>query len=436
MSNPASTTDIRFSAPRRPARRLQGSAGADAFDPVAHRVRVHARSRTHADETARAGADSRGQGRVRGVLVRRGASRELLDEAAEDLGVTVDEKFMASPMPIYIFEMRDQAEDWLEYGLFSFFADRQGAYMGYEWVGCSYEPLARIAERVHKEELGHAAFGYRLIRRYLQREGDRGRELLIKHLAKWYPAGLDMFGKSGSKRQFDYVRWGLRRRSNEQMRDEFTEEVNNLLTKLEIPIPDPRSRPPFQLGDEIEKVESRRSAEARRAHQARIARDRARRSLRRQYRSHFAGGGRRLRREKLRPRVDSRHRGARANFLPAHLLLPPQQGGTSLPDFAARVRAVGRARGITDVGDRRSRRAPASFHPQPSRVPHEQPRRDEGAGARGRFADRPLRCRHHAAQARVLAHLPPAARRLTPRIATRRSIASRRASSLRCCSAR
>ncbi|MGA7870850.1 MAG: Phenylacetic acid catabolic protein [Candidatus Binatus sp.] len=157
----------------------------------------------------------------------------------DDLGVQVDSKFMASPMPIYIFEMRDEAVDWLEYGLFSFFADRQGAYMGYEWVGCSYEPLARIAERVHKEELGHAAFGYRLIRRYLQREGDRGRDLLIKHLAKWYPAGLDMFGKSGSRRQFDYVRWGLRRRSNGQMRDEFTAEVNNLLTKLEIPIPDP-----------------------------------------------------------------------------------------------------------------------------------------------------------------------------------------------------
>jgi hypothetical protein len=58
-----------------------------------------------------------------------------------DLGVTVDEKFMSSPMPIYVFEMRDQAADWIEYGLFSFFADRQGAYMGYEWVGCSYEPL-------------------------------------------------------------------------------------------------------------------------------------------------------------------------------------------------------------------------------------------------------------------------------------------------------
>src|SRR5229473_6942574 len=104
----------------------------------------------------------------------------------DDLGVKVDDSFMASPMPIYIFEMRDQARDWLEYGLFSFFADRQGAYMGFEWVGCSYEPLARIADRVHKEELGHAAFGHNILRRIVNRDPDGGRALIQKHLAKWY----------------------------------------------------------------------------------------------------------------------------------------------------------------------------------------------------------------------------------------------------------
>jgi 1,2-phenylacetyl-CoA epoxidase catalytic subunit len=164
----------------------------------------------------------------------------------EGLGVKVDAEFMASPMPIYIFEMRDQARDWIEYGLFSFFADRQGAYMGYEWVGCSYEPLAKISDRVHKEELGHAAFGYRLVRRYLEREGSAGRDRLIEALAKWYPAALDMFGKSGSKRQMDYIRWGLRKRTNEQMRDEFTAEVNGLLVKLGIPIPDPSAGRRYQ----------------------------------------------------------------------------------------------------------------------------------------------------------------------------------------------
>jgi len=157
----------------------------------------------------------------------------------DNLGVKVDDAFMSRPIPIYIFEMRDQAEDWIEYGLFSFFADRQGAYMGYEWVGCSYEPLAKIADRVHKEELGHAAFGYRILRRAVQRDPEHGRERIMRHLKKWYPAGLDMFGQSGSKRQYDYVKWGLRKRSNEQMRAEFMEEVNNLLVKLEVPIPDP-----------------------------------------------------------------------------------------------------------------------------------------------------------------------------------------------------
>src|ERR1700723_746857 len=62
----------------------------------------------------------------------------------EDLGVTVDSKFMASPMPIYIFEMRDQAEDWLEYGLFRLFADRQGPYIGLRWGGLRRRPPARM----------------------------------------------------------------------------------------------------------------------------------------------------------------------------------------------------------------------------------------------------------------------------------------------------
>jgi len=48
--------------------------------------------------------------------------------------------------------------------------------MGYEWVGLQLTSRLRESPSgLHKEELGHAAFGYRLIRRYLQREGDAGR---------------------------------------------------------------------------------------------------------------------------------------------------------------------------------------------------------------------------------------------------------------------
>ncbi len=48
-----------------------------------------------------------------------------------------------------------------------------------------------------------------------------------------------MFGSDSSRRQYDYIKWGLRKRSNKQMRDEFIIEVNDLLKKVGLPIPDP-----------------------------------------------------------------------------------------------------------------------------------------------------------------------------------------------------
>jgi ring-1,2-phenylacetyl-CoA epoxidase subunit PaaA len=155
----------------------------------------------------------------------------------EGLGVTIDQKFMSTPMPIYLFEMRDLSEDWVEYAFFSFFGDRQGAYMGFEWVGCTYSPLAKISERVWREEIGHAAFGYQLLRRICQTS--EGRKAAAHHLPKWYAAGLDMFGSDSSKRQYDFIKWGLRKRSNKQMRDDFIVEIDELLNKVSLPIPDP-----------------------------------------------------------------------------------------------------------------------------------------------------------------------------------------------------
>jgi len=154
----------------------------------------------------------------------------------EGLGVKVDQQFMSAPLPIYLFEMRDRSEDWVEYAYFSFFGDRQGAYMGFEWVGCTYAPLAKISERVWREEIGHAAFGYTLLRRVCQTP--EGRKAAEHYLPKWYAAGLDMFGSDSSKRQYDYIKWGLRKRTNKQMRDEFTVEVNELLNKVGLTIPE------------------------------------------------------------------------------------------------------------------------------------------------------------------------------------------------------
>ena len=154
-----------------------------------------------------------------------------------DLGIAVDAQFMATPKPIYIFEMRDMAPTWVEWAYFSFFADRQGAYMGWEWIDSSYAPFARIAERAWREEEGHAQMGHEMLKSACATP--EGRALAQEKLAIWYPAGLDMFGRADSKRQYDYIRWGLRRRTNEEMREAFQREVDAVLHSVGLEPPDP-----------------------------------------------------------------------------------------------------------------------------------------------------------------------------------------------------
>ncbi len=160
-----------------------------------------------------------------------------------DLGVRVDEKFMSTPKPIYIFDMRDTAQTWVEWAYFSFFADRQGAYMAWDWIGSSYGPFERIAERAWREEEGHAQMGYEMLKGVC--DAPEGRVLAQEKLAIWYPAGLDMFGRSESKRQYDYIRWGLRRRTNEEMRQEFRAEVDGVLRRVGLEPPDPAANRRF-----------------------------------------------------------------------------------------------------------------------------------------------------------------------------------------------
>jgi 1,2-phenylacetyl-CoA epoxidase catalytic subunit len=61
---------------------------------------------------------------------------------------------------------------------------------------------------------------------------------LQKALDYWYVKALDMFGRAGSKRSERYRYWGLKRRSNEQARKEYIAEVNPLILKLGLQVPE------------------------------------------------------------------------------------------------------------------------------------------------------------------------------------------------------
>ncbi|OFW33527.1 MAG: hypothetical protein A3J28_08760 [Acidobacteria bacterium RIFCSPLOWO2_12_FULL_60_22] len=125
---------------------------------------------------------------------------------------------------------------WTELAAVNFLTDRVGMYQAREWVGSSYVVLSKVAPMVVKDELGHTTMGYDRLERVCQTAP--GREEAQKAINKWYPAALDMFGRSESPRQFEYIKWGLKKQPNGELRRKFIDDVNPLIAKLGIDVPD------------------------------------------------------------------------------------------------------------------------------------------------------------------------------------------------------
>ncbi len=142
--------------------------------------------------------------------------------------------------PYTHYALRLDRGSWVDDAFFHFFMDLTGAFYAREWVQSSYVPLARLAPAIERDEVGHSELGYHLLSRICA-EGP-GRELAQRLLAKWYPAALDVWGRSDSPSMPTLIRWGLKNVENEAMRQAYQQYVDPKLQALGLELPDPRAQ--------------------------------------------------------------------------------------------------------------------------------------------------------------------------------------------------
>jgi ring-1,2-phenylacetyl-CoA epoxidase subunit PaaA len=80
--------------------------------------------------------------------------------------------------------------------------------------------------------------GYHFLQRIC--EEPRGRRLVQHLLGKWYPAALDMFGRSDSSNAPKFVHWGLKSVGNAEIREAYRAYVDRKLLALGLDLPDER----------------------------------------------------------------------------------------------------------------------------------------------------------------------------------------------------
>jgi ring-1,2-phenylacetyl-CoA epoxidase subunit PaaA len=138
------------------------------------------------------------------------------------------------PIKQYLFHL--PIDTFCDLAYFNALGDRVGCYIGETWDGVPYEPLLNVAERLHKDEVFHATFGLANLRRVCSTP--EGRAEANAKIRIWWPAALDMFGRSDSEFSEAYVRWGLRKLNNDQLRRRYIADTRPLIEELGIVVPD------------------------------------------------------------------------------------------------------------------------------------------------------------------------------------------------------
>jgi ring-1,2-phenylacetyl-CoA epoxidase subunit PaaA len=179
------------------------------------------------------------------LIVARTAAEELdhfrkMARLAGDIGVDVSYVMSWPNQKRYVEAFRGQITTWEDFAVFGFLVDRVGRFQLEEFLDCTYLPLARVVEDpdIIREEEGHVDYGTNLSAEFAAKGGEF-KERIQRAVDYWYVKGLDMFGNSVSRRSERYMHWGLKRRPNAVARQQYKDEIDALILKMGLQLPDP-----------------------------------------------------------------------------------------------------------------------------------------------------------------------------------------------------
>jgi 1,2-phenylacetyl-CoA epoxidase catalytic subunit len=145
-----------------------------------------------------------------------------------------EDPYHDKPVGQYAFQI--PMECWCDVAWFHMLIDRVGLYVGIEWLGSTYEPLAAVSDQLERDEAFHANSGLRYLKQIVKDPDGRREAQDLLH--KWWPAALDMFGRSDSKNSNIYVKWGIKGKGNEELRQQYIADTVPLIEQLGLDMPD------------------------------------------------------------------------------------------------------------------------------------------------------------------------------------------------------
>jgi ring-1,2-phenylacetyl-CoA epoxidase subunit PaaA len=129
-----------------------------------------------------------------------------------------------------------QIKYWEDFILFNFLMDRAAGHQLEDTLHSSYTPWKEAISGIYKEEVMHVAHGDKWVKK-LAADPER-KEFLQERLNLWWPRVMNVFGSSKSSTNDIYVRLGLKKRTNAQVREVFLKEIISMTDEWGLVLPE------------------------------------------------------------------------------------------------------------------------------------------------------------------------------------------------------
>jgi ring-1,2-phenylacetyl-CoA epoxidase subunit PaaA len=167
---------------------------------------------------------------------------QYLYSAVETLGVSRDAVYadlLAGRMK-YSSIFNYPTLSWADVGMIGWLVDGAAIINQIPLCRCSYGPYARAMVRICKEESFHQRQGFDLLLT-MMRGTQAQREMVQDAVNRWWWPSLMMFGPPDgeSTNSGDSMRWGIKRISNDDLRQKFVDATAPQAEVLGVTFPDP-----------------------------------------------------------------------------------------------------------------------------------------------------------------------------------------------------
>ena len=156
---------------------------------------------------------------------------EAIGIAAHDL---VPRKGGKRPLSVFDFEMKT----WIEFCVIKALGDLAEILQVEDLLHCSFHPLRNLARMTMPEERFHAQFGEDFCTDLIADDG--ARDAIQAAVERVFPLMTPFFGAAGSRNNAMFRKWGIKLRTNEEMREDYINRARTLIEdKLGLSLPDP-----------------------------------------------------------------------------------------------------------------------------------------------------------------------------------------------------